>query len=214
MKKGRSPRESRLSRQSSRNIAAIVLIETARLLVTEAAVSVTTDRAGNGASGGSGDAGAKGGNDCYAGGDGAPGTPAGGKGDGADGGYFAATGYLATNGAPEIRADPGRIAQVLDNLVSNAVKFTPKGGSVNVVVDGDENTARLVVSDSGFGIPADEQEQVFSRFFRARNAMENAIPGTGLGLAITKALVERHGGQIALASEENGGTRVTVTLPV
>lgn len=118
------------------------------------------------------------------------------------------------DGAPEIRADPGRIAQVLDNLVSNAVKFTPKGGSVSVVVDGDENAARLVVADSGFGIPADEQDQVFSRFFRARNAMENAIPGTGLGLAITKALVERHGGHITLTSEENGGTRVTVTLPV
>ncbi|HET8894249.1 MAG TPA: ATP-binding protein [Gaiellaceae bacterium] len=121
---------------------------------------------------------------------------------------------IETDGAPEIRADPGRIAQVLDNLVSNAVKFTPKGGSVSVVVDSDENAARLVVSDSGFGIPADEQDLVFSRFFRARNAMENAIPGTGLGLAITKALVERHGGHITLASEEDGGTRVTVTLPV
>lgn len=121
---------------------------------------------------------------------------------------------VAIGGAPEIRADPSRVAQVLDNLVSNAVKFTPKGGSVSVVVDADENAARLVVSDSGFGIPADEQDMVFSRFFRARNAMENAIPGTGLGLAITKALVERHGGQISVASEEGVGTRVTVTLPV
>jgi len=121
---------------------------------------------------------------------------------------------IVVDGAPEIRADPGRISQVIDNLVSNSVKFTPKGGSVNVVVDGDENAARLVVADSGLGIPADEQDQVFSRFFRARNAMENAIPGTGLGLAITKALVERHGGEISVASEENGGTRVTVTLPV
>jgi signal transduction histidine kinase len=121
---------------------------------------------------------------------------------------------IETNGVPEVRADPGRVSQVLDNLVSNAVKFTPKGGSVSVVVDGDENAARLVVADSGFGIPAEEQDQVFSRFFRARNAMDNAIPGTGLGLAITKALVERHGGKISLASEENSGTRVTVTLPV
>ena len=121
---------------------------------------------------------------------------------------------IETDGAPEIRADPGRIAQVLDNLVSNAVKFTPKGGSVSVTVDGDENAARLVVADSGFGIPADEQDMVFSRFFRARNAMENAIPGTGLGLAITKALVERHGGHITLSSQEDSGTRVTVTLPV
>ena len=114
---------------------------------------------------------------------------------------------------PEIRADKERVSQVIDNLVSNAVKFTQPGGVVTVRVSGDENTARLVISDTGLGIPADEQDKVFSRFFRARNAMENAIPGTGLGLAITKALVERHGGRIAFESTENKGTSVTVTLP-
>ncbi len=121
---------------------------------------------------------------------------------------------LDIDDAPEIRADHERVAQVIDNLVSNAVKFTMTGGSVTVTVGGDEKAARLVVTDTGLGIPADEQAKVFTRFFRARNTMEQAIPGTGLGLAISKALVERHGGNITLESKESEGTCVTVTLPV
>ncbi|MGZ4334826.1 MAG: sensor histidine kinase [Gaiellaceae bacterium] len=114
---------------------------------------------------------------------------------------------------PRVRGDAQRLAQAVDNLVSNAVKFTLEGGSVTVSVEKDGDAVHLVVADTGIGIPADEQGQVFSRFFRARTATQAAIPGTGLGLAISRALVEEHGGTIALESEEGRGTRVTVTLP-
>jgi len=114
---------------------------------------------------------------------------------------------------PTILGDERRIGQVVDNLLSNAVKFSRDGGSVRVEVRGEDGVARIVVSDTGIGIPADEQGHVFSRFFRARAASELAVPGTGLGLAITRALVDQHGGSIDLESREGEGTRVTVMLP-
>ena len=114
---------------------------------------------------------------------------------------------------PNVRGDRVRLTQVLDNLVSNAVKFTNEGGSVRVDISGKGNTVELVVADTGIGIPADEQGQLFSRFFRASTAVQQAIPGTGLGLSISRALVEQHGGTIAFTSREGEGTRVTVTLP-
>jgi signal transduction histidine kinase len=113
----------------------------------------------------------------------------------------------------EVSADKSRIAQVLDNLVSNAVKFTNGGGNVTVTLAEDGDSVQLVIADTGIGVPADEQGQVFSRFFRSSTATHRAIPGTGLGLAISRALVEQHGGTIAFASREGEGTQVTVTLP-
>jgi signal transduction histidine kinase len=120
---------------------------------------------------------------------------------------------LVTDHATQVVGDPRRLAQVVDNLVSNAVKFTPEGGSIIASVGGDAKAVRLVVADTGIGIPADEQGQVFSRFFRSRTATQSAIAGTGLGLAISRALVEQHGGTITVQSEEAVGTTVTVTLP-
>jgi len=114
---------------------------------------------------------------------------------------------------PIIRGDARRLAQVVDNLISNAVKFTGAGGAVTVSVERSGASVELVVVDTGVGIPAEEQGQVFSRFFRASTATRHAIPGTGLGLAISRALVEQHGGTIRLESEEGSGTRVTVALP-
>jgi signal transduction histidine kinase len=114
-----------------------------------------------------------------------------------------------------VAGDERLLGQVLDNLVSNAVKFTESGGRVTVAVSGNGNeVVQLVVSDTGIGIPPGEQGQVFSRFFRASTATQRAIPGTGLGLAISRALVQQHGGSIVLASEEGRGTQVTVRLPV
>ncbi len=83
--------------------------------------------------------------------------------------------------------------------------------TVTVAADGD--AGRVTVADNGIGIPADEQAQIFSRFFRASTATRQAIPGTGLGLAISRALVEQHGGTIALSSREGEGTSVSVSLP-
>ena len=120
---------------------------------------------------------------------------------------------LVADSPPFVQGDTRRLSQVVDNLVSNAVKFTPEGGSVAVTVERNGDGVRLVVADTGVGIPAEEQGQVFSRFFRASTATRHAIPGTGLGLAISRALVEQHGGTISLESEEGAGTRVTVTLP-
>ncbi len=113
-----------------------------------------------------------------------------------------------------VLADPGQLERAVTNLVANAVKFTPAGGWVRVstrVVDG---RVVLEVADTGIGIPADEQAELFSRFFRASNASEMAIPGTGLGLTIVRSIVEHHGGELRLASVEDEGTTVTVDLPL
>ena len=115
---------------------------------------------------------------------------------------------------PVVAGDRARIAQLLDNLVSNAVKFTPEGGRVDVRVRAGESQAILEVRDSGMGIPAEEQEFLFERFFRTSTATEQAIQGTGLGLAISKAIVEAHSGRITVASEEGAGTTFRVALPL
>ena len=120
---------------------------------------------------------------------------------------------VVTDGPPPVLGDPARLGQVLDNLVSNAVKFTPEGGTVTITVGTNGKGAKLVVADNGIGVGADEQKQVFTRFFRASSATRRAIPGTGLGLAICHALVEQHGGTIEFRSREGEGTEVVVTLP-
>ena len=112
-----------------------------------------------------------------------------------------------------LSADGARLGQLLDNLVSNAVKFTPAGGRVDVRIAARAGGAELVVADTGIGIRADEQERLFERFFRSRGATEAAIQGTGLGLAISKAIVEAHGGDIAVTSVEGHGTTFTIHLP-
>jgi signal transduction histidine kinase len=120
---------------------------------------------------------------------------------------------LLTDHPPLVQGDSNRLTQVLDNLVSNAVKFTNDGGKVTLSVRADGDGVRLEVADTGIGVPAEEQGQVFSRFFRASTATRLAIPGTGLGLAISRALVEQHGGTIVFESAEGEGTQVVVTLP-
>ena len=115
---------------------------------------------------------------------------------------------------PKIEGDRVRLHQVLDNLLSNALKFTPSGGRVDVRLKRAGDSAVLEVADTGLGIPAEEQARLFERFFRSSSATENAISGTGLGLTITKAIVERHGGRIEIESAENAGTTVRVHLPL
>jgi signal transduction histidine kinase len=120
---------------------------------------------------------------------------------------------LLSDHPPLVHGDSNRLTQVLDNLVSNAVKFTNDGGKVTVSIRGHGGDVRLEVADTGIGVPAEEQGQVFSRFFRASTATRLAIPGTGLGLSISRALVEQHGGTIDFESAEGEGTQVVVTLP-
>jgi signal transduction histidine kinase len=120
----------------------------------------------------------------------------------------------STHRVPKLEGDRARLAQVLDNLVSNALKFTPSGGSVEIRLQPEGEAALLEVQDTGLGIPEEEQERLFERFFRSSSTMENAIPGTGLGLSITKAIVERHGGTIGIESASGAGTTVRVRLPL
>jgi signal transduction histidine kinase len=118
---------------------------------------------------------------------------------------------LDVEGPLPLQADAGRLRQVLDNLVSNALKFTPSGGSVRLSASNGSGPLRVEVTDTG--IPHEEIGQLFSRFYRASTATRRAIPGTGLGLVIARAIVEGHDGRISLASVEGEGTRVTMTLP-
>ena len=113
-----------------------------------------------------------------------------------------------------VEADAERIGQVVTNLVANAVKFTEPGGEVRVELRGEGDRAVLIVADTGIGIPAEDGDRLFQRFFRARNATDAAIPGTGLGLAICKGIVNAHGGEIAVESEAGKGTTLRVLLPM
>jgi signal transduction histidine kinase len=114
----------------------------------------------------------------------------------------------------EVIGDKQRLAQVLDNLLSNALKFTPTGGSIGISVIAREDTVLIEVEDSGIGISAADQKKLFTRFFRTEAAMRKAIKGTGLGLSIVKAIVEGHGGEITVESAEGQGATFRITLPL
>jgi signal transduction histidine kinase len=112
---------------------------------------------------------------------------------------------------PKIKGDEEMVEQMLENLVSNAIKYTPEGGRVGMTFWGGNETVRIVLSDNGIGIPKDEIDHLFTEFFRASN-VKNVI-GTGLGLTIVKEIVDRHGGQIQVESEEGLGTTFVIHLP-
>jgi signal transduction histidine kinase len=109
--------------------------------------------------------------------------------------------------------DRDRFGQMIDNLVSNALKFTPDEGRVDVRLTDAGDHAVVEVSDTGMGIPDEEQKRLFERFFRASSATSRAVPGAGLGLTIVKTIVEAHGGTVGLTSREGEGTTVRVQLP-
>jgi two-component system sensor histidine kinase GlrK len=110
-----------------------------------------------------------------------------------------------------LEADPDKLRSVLDNLISNAVKFTPAGGTITVRARAMSGEAVIEVIDSGPGIPVEERESIFNLFFRGRTKAESApVKGSGLGLAIARELVEAHGGRIAVVGEAGGHFRVTL----
>ncbi|MHB8469651.1 MAG: sensor histidine kinase [Gaiellaceae bacterium] len=119
--------------------------------------------------------------------------------------------FLAT-GPVFVEADRGRLFQLLDNLVGNAIKFTSEGGRIDVRAVNSPSSGVLEVSDTGIGLGADG-ERVFDRFFRASNAIEQQIPGTGLGLFIARAIAEAHDGAISASARDGGGTTFRVELP-
>ena len=112
-----------------------------------------------------------------------------------------------------VSGDTTRIAQVIDNLVSNALKFTPSGGRVELIAWRHDRAVRIEVADTGMGIPRAEQERLFDRFFRTERAQREAIAGAGLGLSIAKAIVDAHGGEISCRSVEGEGAIFVVDLP-
>ena len=115
---------------------------------------------------------------------------------------------------PPIEADRERLSQLLGNLLSNAMKFTPAGGTVTARTFSENGSVVAEIQDTGIGIPAAEQERLFQRFFRSSTATAQAIPGTGLGLVISKAIAESHGGTITVRSEPGDGTCFRVELPI
>ena len=115
---------------------------------------------------------------------------------------------------PALRGDRDRLGQALDNLIANALKFTPRGGEVEVRLRREGGEAVLSVCDSGPGIPADEQEHLFERFFRAEQAVQGAVEGIGLGLAIAQAIVHGHGGRIVIDSTPGKGATFSIRLPL
>ena len=124
---------------------------------------------------------------------------------------------------PPVWADQGRMAQVLTNLVSNAHKYTPEGGKIEIFVehvpnqwqkDGPPEVIHVAVRDNGLGMSEEDQQRVFQKFFRSENRAAREAPGTGLGLHITKNLVEMHGGKIWFESKLGQGTTFHFTVPI
>ena len=120
---------------------------------------------------------------------------------------------LSTDGPVPFRADPEDLQLVWTNLLENAVRYSPEGGSVEVAVTHDDQNARVVFQDRGLGIAAEDLPHIFDRFYRGDPSRTRTTGGFGLGLAIAKALVEAYGGSIAAESAPGKGTRMTVTLP-
>ena len=121
---------------------------------------------------------------------------------------------VTAEGRTIARGDTGRLTQVVDNLVSNAVKYTRHGGHVDIRLRVEDSRVCLAVSDDGPGISAEAQSQIFSRFYRAPEVRNSPVQGTGLGLHISRQIVEALGGSITLSSEPGSGTSVEVALPV
>ncbi len=115
--------------------------------------------------------------------------------------------------ASHVLGDAPQLEQVFSNLIDNAIKFTPEGGTIRVVAEMQENSVIISIEDTGIGIPVEAQSQVFDRYFRA-NGVKDKIPGSGVGLSLVKAIVDRHRGRIWLRSEEGKGSTFFVTLPI
>jgi signal transduction histidine kinase len=111
-----------------------------------------------------------------------------------------------------VRGDPDRLAQVVGNLLSNAIKYSPEGGTVQLAAERSGSGVRVMVSDEGLGIPEDQQERIFTKFFRG-DAGATGITGTGLGLAVSREIVEAHGGSIGFDSDPSTGSTFWVELP-
>jgi signal transduction histidine kinase len=114
-----------------------------------------------------------------------------------------------------LSADPIRLAQIIGNLLTNASKFTPRGGSIRLQVDREDDLAVIRVRDTGIGIAADELNRIFEMFTQLDTSLQRAVGGLGIGLSLVKTLVEMHGGSVTVHSDGPGtGSLFTVRLPL
>jgi two-component system OmpR family sensor kinase/two-component system sensor histidine kinase BaeS len=121
---------------------------------------------------------------------------------------------VTTESGLHLTADPGRLDQIISNLVANALRHTPSGGEIKITANSEESGAVIIVEDTGEGIAPEDLSQVFNRFWRKDKSRERkATGGHGLGLAITQQLVHAHGGEISVESELGEGTRFRISLP-
>ncbi len=122
--------------------------------------------------------------------------------------------YTAQRDLPRITADKERVEQVVINILSNAIKYTPDGGKIDLYSRIVSDELEIKVKDTGIGIPPEDLPHLFERFYRVEKSRTSETGGTGLGLAIAKEIIEAHGGSISVASEPNVGTTVTIRLPL
>jgi signal transduction histidine kinase len=123
------------------------------------------------------------------------------------------TSEVSLNGPVTVQGDEGRLRQLLLILLDNALKYTDPGGRVDIALARDDNRARLVVSDTGIGIPAEDLPHIFERFYRVDRAREHESGGTGLGLSIAQWIVQAHHGNIKVDSDVGRGTRFQIDIP-
>jgi signal transduction histidine kinase len=114
---------------------------------------------------------------------------------------------------PQVEVDPGRMAQVLENLVNNALRYTPEGGRIVLSAEANTSTIKLHVQDNGVGITPEDLPYVFDRFYRSEKSRPRQGTESGLGLAIAKSIVEAHGGSLWVESALGEGTTFTIALP-
>ncbi|MFH1522909.1 MAG: ATP-binding protein [Patescibacteria group bacterium] len=115
---------------------------------------------------------------------------------------------------PVVYMDKERIVLAIQNVLDNAIKYTPEYGKIELSIEVDRNLLKIIIKDSGVGIPSHEQSKLFSKFFRANNVVRIQTEGTGLGLFITRNIVVKHGGEITISSEEGKGTKAIISLPL
>lgn len=122
--------------------------------------------------------------------------------------------WMPAPGLPRVEIDPDRIWQTIAILISNALRHTPPGGSIDLKATRDDGHLQIEVADTGSGIPAEDLPRVFERFYRADKSRSRVGGGSGLGLAIARSIVEAHGGTIQAASQAGRGTKMTIGLPI
>lgn len=120
---------------------------------------------------------------------------------------------MPASGLPDINMDGEKMGLALANIIDNAIKYTPEGGRIDFLISQEQGLIKIVVQDSGIGIPKSQKSRLFTKFFRAENAVGVQTSGTGLGLYMVKKIIERHNGKITVDSGEGKGSTFIITLP-